>query len=233
MLMKAVDKTTWQQIKVGRAIAEVKLEPGQFVFGRNSASKELGMKPTTIRKRIIKLKNMQNCDIKSDTHYSIISITKWGVYQDPKNKSDSKSVNQVSTKCQPSDTPKAVKNKKKTTPPMVIYPPWLDMELWQEYKKHRVKKKALMTDYAEKLAIDKLEKIMKQGYSQNEIINNVILRGWIGIFAPVDRYNKPKARAAPTALPFPKRNPIEEAQAIKETKARLAKLTVGIKEMPS
>lgn len=86
--------------------------PGQFVFGRKSAAKELKMKPSTVRKRIIKLKNMRNCDIESNTQYSIISIVNWDIYQGKQKKSDIESDSQVTAKEQPSDTNNNDKNDK-------------------------------------------------------------------------------------------------------------------------
>ena len=81
------------------------------------------------------------------------------------------------------------------------YPKWLDQELWNHYKKHRIKLKKPMTSFAEELNVAKLEKIMKQGYSQEKILKNVIEKGWQGIYAPVDRndpWKRPKQR--PTIL---------------------------------
>ena len=85
----------------------------------------------------------------------------------------------------------------------IIYPDWLNLQLWQEYKRHRARIKKPMTEYAEQLNINKLNKIMKQGYSQEKIMNNIIEKGWQGIYAPKDNNNfsKPKAEAAP-ALPY-------------------------------
>ena len=68
-------------MKVGRAVVEVEINPGEFVFGRKSAAKELEMPESSVRNRMQKLKNIQNVDIKEDSHYSIISIINWIPYQ--------------------------------------------------------------------------------------------------------------------------------------------------------
>ena len=107
-LWKASHKEQWVKIKTGRGFTEVHLLPGQFIFGRKSAAKELKMKPSTVWKRIIKLKNMQNCDIESNTHYSIITVINWEFYQGSEKKGTSK----VTGKEQPSDTYKNDKNEK-------------------------------------------------------------------------------------------------------------------------
>ena len=46
------------------------------------------------------------------------------------------------------------------------------------------------------------------------------------------KYNQPKAEAAPKFKPWVGIDPKEEAEARRDTKRRLAKLTNNIKEMP-
>ena len=108
-LLKANHKGRWVVITTGRGKTEVWIDAGQFIFGRYKAADELNMKPTTVWKRIGKLKVLSQITLKSDTHYTIITIVNWNSYQGVILKSD----NQVSTKCQPSDTNKNVKNDKK------------------------------------------------------------------------------------------------------------------------
>lgn len=97
-LLKANHETRWVLIKVGRASTEVLVKPGQFVFGRYSAAKELQMSPSTVWKRIKKLKNMGNCDIKSNSKYTIITIVNWDIYQMSTQDGDSKGDRQVTGK---------------------------------------------------------------------------------------------------------------------------------------
>ena len=108
-LLKANHKGRWVAITTGRGKTEVWIDAGQFIFGRYKAADELNMKPTTVWKRIGKLKVLSQITLKSDTHYTIITIVNWNSYQGVILKSD----NQVSTKCQPSDTNKNDKNDKK------------------------------------------------------------------------------------------------------------------------
>ena len=114
----------------------------------------------------------------------------------------------------------------------IIYPDWLNLQLWQEYKRHRARIKKPMTPFAEQLNINKLNKIMKQGYSQEKIMNNIIEKGWQGIYAPVENNNYNRAAAAPIPR-NPKRDPKQEALAIQETQRRLNKIANGcLQEMP-
>ena len=108
-LLKANHKGQWVSIKTGRGTTEVWVEPGQFIFGRKTAAKELKMKPSTVWKRIIKLKNMRNLNIESNTHYSVITVINWEFYQGNEKKGTSK----VTGKEQPSNTNKNEENEKK------------------------------------------------------------------------------------------------------------------------
>ena len=97
-LWRASHKPMTVGIKTGRGISEVSLAPGQFVFGRHSAARALGMSPSTVWKRMLKLKNLGFLNIESDTHYSVITIVNWHTYQAETEKGDSESDRQVTTK---------------------------------------------------------------------------------------------------------------------------------------
>ena len=111
-LLRANHQETWETIKTGRGVSEIHLAPGQFIFGRKSASQKLRMHESTIWKRMGKLKKAQKLNIESNTHYSIITILNWGSYQGNNKKSNTESNRQVTTKEQPSNTDKNVKNVK-------------------------------------------------------------------------------------------------------------------------
>jgi hypothetical protein len=108
--MKATHKKMWWTVKTGKSEVEVEIFPGQFIYGRNSAAKELRMKLSTVRNRIEKLKNIGNLDIKKDNQYSTISIVNWDIYQSEEKKEDSKEDNQRTTKGQSKDTYKNKEN---------------------------------------------------------------------------------------------------------------------------
>jgi len=114
-LLRANHKNGWVMMKTGRGETEVRIEPGQFIFGRKAASEELKMPQSSIRNRIKKLKNIGNLDIKEDTHYSIITIVNWDTYQCFYEKEDSKEDNQRTGKGQAKDTNKNEKKEKKET----------------------------------------------------------------------------------------------------------------------
>lgn len=76
------------------------------------------------------------------------------------------------------------KNKIKTKRKELIMPQWLDLNLWQEWKDHRNKIKAPMSEGAEKRCLNTLENLIKKGYSQEKIIGLAIEMGWRGLFEP-------------------------------------------------
>ncbi len=80
-LLKANHKAAYVPVKTGKGTTEVFLERGQFIFGRKTASKELRMKERTVYDRMLKLGKMENLVIKTNSHYSIISICNYNTYQ--------------------------------------------------------------------------------------------------------------------------------------------------------
>ena len=73
-LMRANHEESWVPFKTGQGSSEVLVKPGEFIFGRKSAAKELSMPASSVRNRMAKLENMQNLTLKQDTHYTMVSI---------------------------------------------------------------------------------------------------------------------------------------------------------------
>jgi hypothetical protein len=116
-LLTASFKEEWVTVKTGRGKTQVKLMPGQFVFQRNIAAKELKMNPATVQKRMLKLKNLQKVITQTGTHYSIYSIVNWPTFQAPQQKfqqaTDQPSITQVSPKLCKAATGEALEAPKK------------------------------------------------------------------------------------------------------------------------
>ncbi|MBU2019990.1 MAG: hypothetical protein KJ941_10125 [Bacteroidetes bacterium] len=115
-LIKANHKDKSVPVKTGRGETVVSLKRGQFIFGRHVAARKLRMPPSTVGNIMLKLKNMRNLDIKEDTHFSIVTILEYDVYQNIESyKGQAKGQpkdNQRTTKGQPKDTNNNVKNVK-------------------------------------------------------------------------------------------------------------------------
>ena len=88
-MVRANYKDAYVMVRTGRGYSEVLLPAGSFLFGRESAARELRMPPSTVWKRIKKLKKLEILNIESNSHYSIIYIINWHLYQDIQNESNS------------------------------------------------------------------------------------------------------------------------------------------------
>ena len=62
-------------------LQEVTLNPGEFIFGRDSAAQQLKLPPSTVYRLMKKLEDpLGNLVIKASSKYSVISIVNWGNY---------------------------------------------------------------------------------------------------------------------------------------------------------
>ena len=93
-LMKATHKPREQII----GYQAVDLQQGQFVFGRDKASKETGLSVQTIRTCIETLKKLENLTIKSTNKFSVITIINWDIYQPEQSQSNQQTNQQVTNK---------------------------------------------------------------------------------------------------------------------------------------
>jgi hypothetical protein len=114
-LMKANHEATTVKLLMGKFTVEEKLEPGQFIFGRNTAARELSMPASTVWKRMLTLESPSygNLNIYRDKNYSIITIINWHIYRPENYYGDNNRDNQVTTKEQLSDTANSTKSSKK------------------------------------------------------------------------------------------------------------------------
>lgn len=85
LLIRANFKENYATIRVGAGQIVVPLKRGQVLFGRYSAEKELGISSSTIYKCVKRLRDIGNIQLKSSSHYTIITICNYARYQDFKN----------------------------------------------------------------------------------------------------------------------------------------------------
>ena len=88
----------------------VRLEPGQFVFGRHAASVELKMPEGSIPRYINALKNNGNLTTKSNNKYTIITVENWASFQVRDDDTEQQMNNKRTTNEQQMNTNKNVKN---------------------------------------------------------------------------------------------------------------------------
>jgi hypothetical protein len=86
----------------------VKVERGQFITGRFQLAKDLKQNPSSIYKRLITLQKLEILNIKSNNKFSMITVLKYGTYQDEMTTKEQQKEqprnNKVTTKEQQSNT---------------------------------------------------------------------------------------------------------------------------------
>lgn len=83
---------------------EIILRPGQFICGRIQGAKDCNMKESTFYYQLRKLKSIGIINIEPNNQFSIITIIKWGYYQDSNDNYDSSSDNRLTTDEQQTNT---------------------------------------------------------------------------------------------------------------------------------
>lgn len=75
------------------------------------------------------------------------------------------------------------KKKAKTDKPAFELPEWIDQGAWDGFIEMRKAIKKPLTDSGKKLAVDKLQKLGREGHSPKEVLNQSTLSSWQGLFA--------------------------------------------------
>ena len=81
-LLRANHEDRWVPVRTGRGETTVLIKRGELIFGRNSASIELDMPPTTVRDRMRVLCKIDAIALKPVTHFSIVTIINYETYQE-------------------------------------------------------------------------------------------------------------------------------------------------------
>lgn len=81
LMASVVFRPTWTSASTGRGVKQVLMQPGQTIVGRHRAAAELSLPASTFWERLKKLEAMGCLKIASDTHYSIVYIVNWRLYQ--------------------------------------------------------------------------------------------------------------------------------------------------------
>lgn len=193
-LLKASHKE--HELKIGRQT--VKVQKGQFVFGRKKASLELGIPESTVRDYMKILKKDKMIDIKSTNKYSVVSIVNWGVYQSSGEKDDIKSDSKRTADGQQMDTYKNGNNKKNNNKANLNPFMFFEQEGFGQISSFIADKlNFLIDDYGE----EKVLEAMKNSVSRNiRNLNYVekVLRNPISKGGSVVQYPKRKSKAQET-----------------------------------
>jgi hypothetical protein len=74
LLARARRTPTYVSVKTGVGQTEVRLEPGELIYGRNRFAQDLNISPSTARNCIKKLERWGLIKVRPDSHFSIISV---------------------------------------------------------------------------------------------------------------------------------------------------------------
>lgn len=81
LLLKASYKSRFVPIKIGKGETTIEIMRGQLLFGRFSAEESLNIDGSTIYKILKAFEKDEMIDVKSNSHYTIISICNYDIYQ--------------------------------------------------------------------------------------------------------------------------------------------------------
>jgi len=123
LLLKATFEKKFVSIVIGKGKHTVELMPGELIFGRFQAEEALCIDGSTIYKKLKEFEQEEMIMITSNSHYSIITICNWDIYQSIINEevatNELPSNSQVATNELPSNTNK--KDKKVNKEKNIIY----------------------------------------------------------------------------------------------------------------
>jgi uncharacterized phage protein (TIGR02220 family) len=81
-------KASYVERCVWHGTQKVHLCPGQFIFGRKAATKEIGLSERQIRTCMAKLVEAKTIAVKSTSKYSVVTVINWEHYQGTVDESD-------------------------------------------------------------------------------------------------------------------------------------------------
>jgi hypothetical protein len=119
-------KATYEEYDQTVGFQNVHLLPGQFVYGRKTASAETGLSERTIRTCVETLLKLENLTIKSTNKFSVLTISKWDTYQKQQETNDHQTDQQPTNKRPTNDHKQEVKKNKNEKNNWFV-------EVWERY----------------------------------------------------------------------------------------------------
>ena len=103
ILIKASSKKRTVSLKIGTGFHDIDINPGELIFGRFKAEEDLNIDGSTIYKHIKKLEDSKNIELKSNNHFTIITVCNWETYQENENEKEQPENNRVTAREQQSN----------------------------------------------------------------------------------------------------------------------------------
>jgi len=84
-LMKASHRKQMVDVNCGRKTVKVELQPGQWIYGRETTARELGQNPfSTYRRMKVITGNLKKWHMFKHTHFTVVTIYDWESYKPKK-----------------------------------------------------------------------------------------------------------------------------------------------------
>jgi len=214
----------------------ITIKRGSFITSVEQIRKEIKSRSITTKKiRVLlkKLQAMQFLAIKTASHYSLVTILKYDLYQSDENYKGKQKGKTRARRGQDEGKTRAttnnvnkdknVKNKEKKGD--------IFLKAWKDFKEMRKKIKKPMTEKAEEMLLTSLNKLSKDHKEQIAILNQSIFHCWQGVFPLKDRPADSEAPQKHIMKREPKFTPEQIARNIARAK-ELANQVKGIGNMP-
>lgn len=104
MLLKANYKESYIPLKIGKGVTSIKVERGQFIFGRFKAEEELNLDGSMIYRQLKKFEDLEQIKVESNSQYSLITICNYDSYQSKIDKNEQPTNNQRTANEQPTNS---------------------------------------------------------------------------------------------------------------------------------
>lgn len=182
---------------------KITLEPGQTVTGRKKIADQLDLNESKVRRVLNDFENDQMIDQQTTSGGRLITLLNWAKYQESDQPSDQQVTNDRPTSDQQvtnerplykeykeSKKVKKEKNNNRAGARVYAEDPRLN-EAIKNFKEHRSKIGASMTDHAVDLLLKRLEKLAPGDIDEQiRLIDYAIYRGWQGVFPIQDDWGK-------------------------------------------
>ena len=171
--------TLWH-IKVLLALYSFRNKNTDLVYpSRESITKRCGIRPNSIStttSELVKLGWLEKTGMEGRRAYRV-TVPDFSTLQESCTLQESSTPN-LQESCSHKNT---IEENPIKNPPT---PHWLELEIWDEFKKHRKKVKKPMTEFAEKKMLIKLGKLKDEGHDPNKLLEESLINGWQGVFEP-------------------------------------------------
>ena len=188
-------RLTLRHIKVLLALYSFRNKNTDLVYpSREAVTKRCGIRPNSIStttSELVKLGWLEKTGMEGRKAYRV-TVPNLSTLQESCTLQES-STSKLQESCSHKNT---IEENPTKNPPTPQLPEWLDLETWDEFKKHRKKIKKPMTEFAEKKMLIKLGKLKDQGHDPTKLLEEVIINGWQGIVVPETKQTQTKYLSA-------------------------------------